>query len=974
MGMLLLISGTLAGVARAETGAEGGSPAAPPEQKKGQVIWTGKSGGFEIRWTTADIQARPLKKPGGAVFSAAQLSRRGFQTFISPPNLTGSEKHIAYGRTFTLLSVVGSIVSLKDELYYEITPSAHPGGEIRFTAIDLAKPGKVPDPWAKEEGLSLTELGKVAKLTDYFPEQEVLKALLDQAIIQEALSGESPPSLAQLFNLLKEQHIMINDIPYLFPQDFLTRFAFHHLEGEKVAVGLSLSAGGAFRSLPPELVLLLPIPPALKNSLALAASGQEGFLRRDQERLSEGRNTIIRFTKGKKPPGWEEVKYGFIDHTGKMVISPQFDFAKGFSEGKAAVKVGGKWGFIDQGGQLVIRPQFTYAHSFSEGLAWVDLGEDKYALIDGMGKTIRLFQGKNYIFNEFKDFSHGLARIVIGDEKGFRHGFIDRTGKFAIPGQFREAGDFSEGLAPVRTDGTWGFIDSRGELVIPSRFDEVDYYDPEDPKGVIQGKPGMAEGLAAVKLEGRWDFIDRQGRMVTHHRFEGAYQFSEGLARVKIDGKWGYIDRTGAMVIPPQFEGGVERFSEGLAAVWIPKEGSYKEGKIGFIDRQGNLVIPAKFDLRRFEEDASDDFPRFSQGLARITIKDKFGFIDRQGKLVIAAKFQEAGHFAEGLAPVAVIRRAASKDGARKTWGGSPAAEPTALFPVRKQGKYGFIERTGKIIIKTRFEDVGEFFEGRALVQIAGKWGYLDNAGKVVIEPRFDFANPFYDGLALVKKDKGEYFINPDGKVVIDVSGQSAGFFHEGRAMIKKSGKIGFIDRTGRIVIQPRFDRGAGFSEGLAGVKQEGKWGFINLPGTLVIPPQFEDVGIFAEGLAAVELQGKYGFIDKAGKVVIEPQYEFARHFAEGLAAVRSKDRYGYIDGQGRMVIPPQFLEAYPFSEGLAWVDLGERLGAIDRSGKVLWTMPSGLPGQFKNGLAHFQNQQSGYLDRTGKIIWVDTD
>jgi hypothetical protein len=37
-----------------------------------------------------------------------------------------------------------------------------------------------------------------------------------------------------------------------------------------------------------------------------------------------------------------------------------------------------------------------------------------------------------------------------------------------------------------------------------------------------------------------------------------------------------------------------------------------------------------------------------------------------------------------------------------------------------------------------------------------------------------------------------------------------------------------------------------------------------------------------------------------------------------------------------------------------------DRLGAIDRSGKVILTMPSGLPGQFRDGLAHFQIKRSG--------------
>jgi hypothetical protein len=294
MVMIFVYPGLVAGI---ESQPKREGLAAPLEQQKAQAIWTGKSGGFTICWTPSDIQARPLKKPGRLAFSAAQLSRLGFQTFISPPNLDGNEEHITYERKFTLLSVVGSIVSLKDELYYEITPSAHPGWEIRFTAIDLAKPGKVPDTWANEEGLNLKKLGKVAKLTDYFPEQGVLKALLNHASIQEALPEESPQSLAKLFDFLKGQRIEIQGDPYTFPQDFLTRFAFHHLEGDRVAVRLGLLSGeGAARGWHAELGLLLPIPPALKKSLSLAASGQEGFLMENRKKLAGEAVTLITFS------------------------------------------------------------------------------------------------------------------------------------------------------------------------------------------------------------------------------------------------------------------------------------------------------------------------------------------------------------------------------------------------------------------------------------------------------------------------------------------------------------------------------------------------------------------------------------------------------------------------------------------------------------------------------------------------------
>ena len=84
-------------------------------------------------------------------------------------------------------------------------------------------------------------------------------------------------------------------------------------------------------------------------------------------------------------------RWGYIDRTGKPVISPQFDDASSFSDGLASVRVGdtvnGKWGYINRDGVLTINPQFDSAYDFAGGLARVVVG-DEMGYIDKTGKYI----------------------------------------------------------------------------------------------------------------------------------------------------------------------------------------------------------------------------------------------------------------------------------------------------------------------------------------------------------------------------------------------------------------------------------------------------------------------------------------------------------------------------------------------------------------------------------------------------------
>lgn len=230
--------------------------------------------------------------------------------------------------------------------------------------------------------------------------------------------------------------------------------------------------------------------------------------------------------------------------------------------------------------------------------------------------------------------------------------------------------------------------------------------------------------------------------------------------------------------------------------------------------------------------------------LHTITKDGKYGFADMSGKVVIPYQWEFADSFSEGTAAV--------KD---------------------PNGKYGFIDKTGLVVIPCQWKKAWGFSEGLAAVEdIDEKWGYINKIGEVVIPCRWKFALPFFEGLADVQNEDGKH---------------------------------GFIDKTDKVVIPCRWKNVNRFSENLAPVQNaNGNWGYINKAGNVVIPCQWKNVWPFTEGLAAVEdANGKWGYIDKTGEVVIPCQWKEAMWFREGWASVKDANgKWGRIDKTGKVV------------------------------------------------------------------------
>lgn len=191
---------------------------------------------------------------------------------------------------------------------------------------------------------------------------------------------------------------------------------------------------------------------------------------------------------------------------------------------------------------------------------------------------------------------------------------------------------------------------------------------------------------------------------------------------------------------------------------------------------------------------------------------------------------------------------------------------------------------------------------GLAAVKKNGKYGYIDKDGNTAIPFEYDRCYDFYDGVAKVEKNGKIGYIDKLGKTVAPIEYEDGGNAFENRIWVKKNGKIGFIDKYGNEKIPFIYDYAYDFEEGLASVKKDGLYGFVDYDGNAVIPFKFKWASGFSEGFARVGENGRYSYIDKSGELAIDCKLQWIYDFSEGRAVVYDVEKWGVINTKGEYV------------------------------------------------------------------------
>lgn len=305
----------------------------------------------------------------------------------------------------------------------------------------------------------------------------------------------------------------------------------------------------------------------------------------------------------------DTILYGFIDSTGKEILSPRYQFIDNFENSTAVFVQNDQAGMLNSKGEIVIPARYDELYRFDQ-LHYLFQKNGLKGLINLEGKTVIPAQ-----YSLIDYFNEGLSAVLKFD----KWGFADAAGNQVIPCKYAEVkSGFNNGKAEVRTpdkwfitnkldsislpkydevlpfygktaafriDSLWGFLNDHGEESIEPTFDELVF----NRGGDIFGRIAHQDGFF------KWTLIGNNGKILSTNLYSEIVRFSEGFAAVKNENGWGFIDVNGLEIVSPQYDA-VRNFSNGRAAVM-------KNDLWGFINSTGHEVIPIYNGNPSFEDE-----------------------------------------------------------------------------------------------------------------------------------------------------------------------------------------------------------------------------------------------------------------------------------------------------------------------------------------------------------------------------------
>jgi len=252
-----------------------------------------------------------------------------------------------------------------------------------------------------------------------------------------------------------------------------------------------------------------------------------------------------------------------------------------------------------------------------------------------------------------------------------------------------------------------------------------------------------------------------------------------------------------------------------------------------------------------------------------------------------------------------------------------------SLIPIECDGKWGYADRKGSVIIETIYDSTGLFHCGVAVVKIANKYGAINEKGIWLFQPQkraigdFDCDKELFPLIGTKKWT----FLTKSGKCkrlrsmifTADHNCKTHQCFQSGSArmyLYELDKKFGFIRYKCSDVsidsckeyLTPRYEAFVEIGTNLIMVKQESAWKLCDYFGKELKSYNYDQVNSPAKSLKnrclyVIKKGNKSGILDEGGNEVLAPRYhqiEYNEHL--GLWKVRVDNDEFYVTMEGKEI------------------------------------------------------------------------
>lgn len=411
-------------------------------------------------------------------------------------------------------------------------------------------------------------------------------------------------------------------------------------------------------------------------------------------------------------------KYGLIDFDGNKITDAIYDEISGvdYKEGTLLVKENDKYGIVNINGATIVEPEYD------------EISAD------------------NYYDSENKSKKAGFIVRKTTDE-GYRYGYISYDGKKILDTEYTKI----ERVNEIQQEDVYLIVYKDGQAGLMKNNKQITNYEFENIEYNLQND------LFIVQRNSKKGLINKDGETVINIEYDDI-TFGGEYINAYLNNELIILDINGNEITNSEFIS-IKNTDDNNYYIAIDKEDLYT-----VLDENRNNILNDKYDYIEYLGDG-----KF------IVMKDrKNGVIDNNNNILIEIKynslikiygtnlvqsydaetdetiiynkdFQKVGKMqsAEVDTKDNYIVLISEKDFEYFNYDGEKIDGKdlfnSNLIAYRQDGKWGFVDKNGNIVVNCEYDMVTEINEyGYAGIKKDGKWGSIDSSGKIVQEPVYD--------------------------------------------------------------------------------------------------------------------------------------------------------------------------------------------------------------------------------------------